>query len=128
MDKIALSGCVILKDDSILLLHRIKRDQYELPSGKIDDYESADMISMPEIKEEFCCDLEIVQMLDQKDCKQNGHPNFFLTEIREGQPEIGEPHTFNDLRYVQINELSDYRLSPNMKNLHEAILDKKIVL
>jgi len=32
MTKLRLAGCAILRDKSILLLHRIKTDWYEMPA------------------------------------------------------------------------------------------------
>ena len=37
---IHLAGCVIVENNSILLLHRISKDWYELPGGKIEENET----------------------------------------------------------------------------------------
>ena len=124
MEKLVLSGCVIIKNNSILLLHRIKRNWYELPGGKIMPKELPEEAAVRELKEELRCDVKIVKKIGQKDFEENGFLmtyHWFLAKIINGTPQVGEPHTFDGLDYIPLNRLEDYALSPNMQNLAIAI-------
>ncbi len=132
MAKKELAGCVILQDNSILLLHRISKDEYELPGGKVDEGETPEETAIRELKEEFQCDVDIIRELGAKDFHDNsfiGTYHWFLARIQDGQkPALGEPEKFSHYRYVPIDELEKYKLSPNMKNLLEEIKQGKIHL
>lgn len=121
MDKIALAGCVIIAKNEILLLHRIKRDWYELPGGKVESEESPEDTARRELKEELLCDVEIIREIDRKDFTEDGHVMnyiWFLARIKEGQtPSIGETWVFDHFKYLDIDKLENYKLSPNMKSL-----------
>jgi 8-oxo-dGTP pyrophosphatase MutT (NUDIX family) len=123
--QINLAGCVIIDDDSILLLHRIKNDWYELPGGKIDEREDSAHAAVRELKEELKVDVELIKVLGQKDFEENGFVmgyTWHLAKIKENQkPAIGEPEKFDHFKYIKITELSLYPLSLNMKNLFEEI-------
>ncbi len=67
MKKISLAGCVLIKENKILLLNRIKTGWYELPGGKIEDNETPEQTAVREIKEELCCDVNIIKHLGKKD-------------------------------------------------------------
>lgn len=120
MNKLTLAGCAIIKDEKILLLNRTKRNWYELPGGKIDPSESAEEAAQRELKEELKCDVEIVRKLGVKDFEEDGYTMtyiWFLARIKENQnPELGEPDKFDHFKYIPLNELNNYVLSPNMKN------------
>ena len=57
MGKKELAGCVILKENSILLLHRISKDEYELPGGKVDEGETPQETAVRELKEARVADV-----------------------------------------------------------------------
>jgi len=120
MYTIKMAGCVILKDDCILLLHRIKKDWYELPGGKIDAGEAPEETAKRELKEELSIDVEILKNLGSKKFKENGRSfsyAWFLAEIKNGQsPKIGEPEEFSDFKYIPLTKLSEYNLSTNMQD------------
>lgn len=132
MEKKKLAGCVILQGSSILLLHRIDKDEYELPGGKVDEGETPKETAIRELREELLCDVTITRKLGIKDFKQNGFVmtyHWFLARIQDVQkPELGEPEKFSHYKYVPIDELEKYKLSPNMKNLLEEIKHGKIHL
>jgi 8-oxo-dGTP diphosphatase len=125
MDKVTLAGCAILKDQAILLLHRIKKDWYELPGGKIDGDETPEEAAERELREELSCDIEIIRKLGEKDFQENGYVlgyTWFLAQIEEGQtPYIGEPQSFDEYKYIPLAELTNYSLSPNMQNFVEEL-------
>lgn len=120
MDKIALAGCAIIKDRKILLIRRIKTGWYELPGGKIENNENATLAAVREIKEELCSDIQILTELGKKDFSENGYSMsytwFQANLLNDQQPTIGEPEKFDDLRYIKLDKLSEYKLSPNMLN------------
>ncbi|MFC1648906.1 NUDIX hydrolase [Nanoarchaeota archaeon] len=130
MKKIELAGCVILDDNRILLLHREKRDWYELPGGKIDEGESPKEAAKREIKEELGCDVEIIRELGEKDFQEEEYImkyNWFLA-ILKGTPKLMEPDTFSHYKYISLDQLENYKLSPNMENLYKEIKEKRIKL
>jgi 8-oxo-dGTP pyrophosphatase MutT (NUDIX family) len=123
--RIHLAGCVIIKDESILLLHRIKTDWYELPGGKVDEGEDDVTAAIRELKEELGVDVKILKKLGQKDFTENEkilQYAWYLAEISNDQmPSICEPDTFDKFSYVSLNELKTHTLSPNMMNLLSEI-------
>ncbi len=132
MPTISLAGCVILQKGAILLLHRIKKDWYELPGGKIDNDEFPEDAAKRELREEILCDVEIVRKIGTEGFEEDGKIlvyTWFLAKIREGQtPIIGEPETFDQFMFIPIKELATLSLSPNMKNFVAALERNDIVL
>lgn len=131
--KLSLAGCVILDAQrNILLLRRIKTGWYELPGGKIDEGESADAAAIRELKEEICCDVEIVQKLGSQDFEENGYQmayTWFLAKIIGDQmPRVGEPEKYDHVAFVPIQKLSSHKLSPNMENLLKAIRSGRLAI
>jgi 8-oxo-dGTP diphosphatase len=119
MEKVKLAGCVIVKNGSILLLHRKKADWYELPGGAVNDGETPEDAAKREVKEELLCDVDIVRKIGVKDFEENGiiySCTWFLAIIRNDRPRIGRPEHAG-YRYFSILDLSRHKLSPNMKNL-----------
>tara|TARA_Y100000310_G_C20293795_1_gene628415 strand:+ start:121 stop:531 length:411 start_codon:yes stop_codon:yes gene_type:complete len=123
--KLNLAGCVILKGNSILLLHRTKRDWYELPGGKVDENESVKEAAIREIKEELCCEVELHKHLGTKDFNEDGYTMnyvWYLAGVKENHsPSVGEPDKFSHCKFIPLEELSKHNLSPNMKNLVEEM-------
>jgi 8-oxo-dGTP diphosphatase len=123
--KINLAGCVIIEDEAILLLHRIKNDWYELPGGKIDGNESAEEAAIREIKEELLCDVSIVRKIGEKDFSDDkytmGYTWFLATLHADQTPAVGEPEKFDHYKFIPINQLQSTSLSTNMKSLLEEL-------
>ena len=115
MDKIALAGCAIIQNGQILLLHRIRRDCYELPGGKVNGNESPQTAAIREIREELDCDVEIIRLIGNSDFEEDGRTFsyiWFLARIKESQrPVISEPHIHDHFKYVAIKDLDSYILS-----------------
>jgi len=129
MNKVNLAGCVILKDKKILLLHRIKTDWYELPGGKIDEGETAEIAAKRELKEELLCDITILKEIGNMDFTESRYSMgyiWFLAKIIDGEPHIGEPDKFSEYKYVSLADLEEYTLSTNMQNFVKALRDNKI--
>ncbi len=132
MNDVNLAGCVIIKENKILLLNRKKTSWYELPGGKIDDHETPEVAAIRELKEELGCDVEIVKKIGAKEFEHEGRElNYiwFLAKIKKNQfPRIEEPETFDHFEYISINKLSSCLLSPNMKNLFLELSQGNICL
>ncbi|MFH1253500.1 MAG: NUDIX hydrolase [Candidatus Uhrbacteria bacterium] len=120
MSQLSLAGCAIIEDNKILLLRRIKTGWYELPGGKIEVGETAEETAMREIKEELLADIKIISQLGQKDFSENDFTmsyTWFQADLLSGQrPAIGEPEKYDDLKYIELAKLREYKLSPNMEN------------
>lgn len=131
---IHLAGCIILdKHHHIYLLHRNKKDltQWELPGGKVELNENVEMTARREIKEELGITVSLMRQLGIAHFEENNIKHiytWFLAIIEEGKPSIQEPETFDNLRSFSFDELSNIKLSSNMRILHEAIRVKKVVL
>jgi len=123
-----LAGCVMLDNQKrLLLLHRNKGGlvQWELPGGKIDEGEDAAATAVREIQEELGVDVVISRELGSAEFEAPDttcHYSWFLADILSGaMPHIGEPQTFDDMRYFSVEELSMVHVSSNMANLLKAI-------
>ena len=132
MKQVFLAGCVFIKDSKILLLKRIKRGWYELPGGKIESFESAQDAAVREIKEELGVHIEIIQKLGTKDFIDDDYKmsyTWFEARFCEAEePEIKELQTFEELRYILLDDLKKYHLSPNMLNFVKALEEQQIFL
>lgn len=132
METIQLAGCAILKKGGLLLLHRIKTDWFELPGGKTDSDETVEQAAIRELREEILCDVELVRKLGTEGFTENGKIlvyTWFLGKLKDGQkPIIGEPEKFDRFEYIQIKELPNAILSPNMQNFAKALEKKGFVL
>jgi 8-oxo-dGTP diphosphatase len=127
-NRLNLAGCILLNDQNeILLLHRNtpKRTQWEIPGGKIEPGESETETVVREIKEELAVDIRVVRQLGSREFTEDGFTmgyTWFLVETVGGQPSIGEPDKFDDLRSFSQAELVTRKaeLSANTVNFLEA--------
>jgi ADP-ribose pyrophosphatase YjhB (NUDIX family) len=135
MAKIRLAGVIIVdKQGRILLLHRAtkKRTQWEIPGGKIEDTEHADVAAAREANEELAVDVKIIRELGARDFSEDGHTMsyaWFLGEALDS-PKIGEPDKFDDLRFWSIDDLvtTNEPISPNTQNFVKEIQNGKVEL
>jgi 8-oxo-dGTP diphosphatase len=129
-DQLRLAGCILTNPaGQILLLHRNtpKRTQWEIPGGKIDPGESPEQTVVREIKEEVAVDIRIIRQLGTRDFTEDDFTmtyTWFLGEITAGTPAIGEPDTYDDLRYFTQAGLQAIQseLSGNTQNFLDAWL------
>lgn len=115
------AGCIIVRDNSILLLHRIDKDWWEVPGGKAELGETGEQTAKREAKEELGCRVEIIRELGKTNfLSPKGELDYtwFLAEIRKGQsPKIGVPREYDRFEYLPLNKLKTYKLSSSAKNL-----------
>ena len=120
MAKIFLAGCAFIENGEILLIKRIKTGWYELPGGKIEDGETPEVTAKREIKEELSVNIELVKRIGSKDFIENdysmGYTWFRAEFLPNEQPAIGEPEKFEGFKYIPLDKLDEYKLSPNMEN------------
>lgn len=121
--KIRLAGCIIKDSEGkILLLHRntSKRNQWEIPGGKIDDGESPEQTAKREVMEELGINVEIINKLGQKEFLEDEFTMdyiWFNAKIVSGEPKLLEENFdgFNYFSIAELRKMSD-RLSPNALN------------
>ena len=129
-----LAGCVILDGNhNIYLLHRNKKGltQWELPGGKLEPNESAELAAIRELREELGVTVSLVRRLGTARFEENDVEhiyNWFLADIQAGEMSICEPETFDNLKSFSFDELSKLELSNNMKKLYETILSGSMKL
>lgn len=135
-DVLKLAGCIILdENDKVFLLHRntVKRQQWEVPGGKVEDNEEAKTTAVREIKEELGVDVEITSLTGEKEFTEDGFTmrySWFGAKILGGQPQIMEPETFDKLSSFSIQEMRVLfdELSPNAQNFLVALEKGNITL
>lgn len=121
--KIRLAGCIIRNSEGkILLLHRntSKRNQWEIPGGKIDKGENPQQTAKREVKEELNIDVEIVRKIGEKEFFEDGFAMdyiWFNAKIISGEPKLIEGN-FDEFKYFSLVELRtmENKLSPNARN------------
>jgi len=121
-------AAVIIKDNQILLMHRIKNGQeyFVFPGGGVEKGETLEEAIKREIREEFCLEIKLDQLL----FKINNHGEdefYFLVTNFSGRPQIGGPekeimnennqyHPF----WISLNEL------PKLSNLYPKQAKQKV--
>ncbi|MFP4111467.1 MAG: NUDIX domain-containing protein [Candidatus Woesearchaeota archaeon] len=128
-----LSGCLIYKEKSILLLYRKDHDHYETPGGKLEKTECLDMdnptieelskTALREVHEELGNRIELSELKyfgNVEFIAPNGKKavaNKFLAKIISGVPTIAEPDKFSRLEYISIEELEKKNISQDLRLL-----------
>lgn len=131
MPEIQLAGCVIRDDQGrVLLLHRNtpKRQQWEIPGGKLDPGEEAYAAAARELREEVGVEVKVERELGTRNFVENGHTmvyTWFLATIASGTPQARESHIHDRCEYLKVADLKQMtdELSPNARNLLDAIDD-----
>jgi len=131
-----LAGCVIPDaTGKILLLHRntTKRQQWEIPGGKLEDGEESSDAAVREVKEELGVEVQIIRKLGEKTFDEDGytlHYTWYLAKITRGEVSIMEPESFDDMQYFSRAQMqkNHNKLSPNTKNFLATIKTEDIVV
>ena len=119
---IPLAGCVLLREKKILLIHRIAKDWWELPGGKIEPGETGEQTVVREAREELGCKIWIIRELGSKEFKEGERTfmyHWFLAQTGM-TPRIGEPQVHDKLAFFSVDELENMSISPNVRNLLAA--------
>jgi 8-oxo-dGTP diphosphatase len=121
MNKIILSGSIIIKDNKLLLIYKKKHKHYEFPGGKVEENETIEQTAIRETKEEIGCDIEIIQYIGYNDFSienKNWRSHKFLAKINQ-IPKIMEKNKFKDILWLDIEEYKkgkkEFNLAPNVK-------------
>ncbi|MBL7147577.1 MAG: NUDIX hydrolase [Nanoarchaeota archaeon] len=125
--KLELSGCIILKEKSVLLLKRKDQGHWEIPGGKIREGDTPEQTALREAQEETGCKIKILKFLGNFDMyvpKKNITVNsyYYLAKIIEGTPRVTEPEVFSNIKYIHFLELEKINLAPNIKMILEGKL------
>lgn len=122
-----LSGCLIFKDNKVLLLFRNDHKHYETPGGKV-EVENPDMHDLKdaarrELKEELGVDAVKMKYFGNIEFTlpdgREGIAHKFVTEI-SGEPEVKE-EIFSRFEYLPVENLEEYPISPDLRLLLSKI-------
>ena len=120
---------VIIKDNKILLMRRIKNNQeyYVFPGGGVEKGESAEEAAIREIKEELSLDIKIDKLLFEIE-NQGRQEYYYLIKEFSGQPWLGgeEKQRMNENNqyypvWVELDKLAD------LGNLYPELAKGKII-
>jgi 8-oxo-dGTP pyrophosphatase MutT (NUDIX family) len=132
LEKKKAAGCVIVNNNSILLLHRIDKDWWEIPGGKMHPGESIEETAKREAREELDCDIEIIKELGKTQFSNfqfNLDYTWFLCKVSDGAlAKVGEVQSYDELKSIPIDQLRNYKLSPSISNFLTAFEKGEIVL
>ncbi|GIU69954.1 MAG: DNA mismatch repair protein MutT [Candidatus Woesearchaeota archaeon] len=112
-----ISGCAIINDEKILLLHKKKKNYYEFPGGKIELGENRRGTAKRETKEEIGCVVDLREYFGPYIFNNNGVKisHVYIAEIISGTPKIIERKKFDKIKYIPIRKYHKYKLAPNVK-------------
>lgn len=125
------AGCIIVRDNSVLLLHRIDKDWWEVPGGKAEEGETLEQAAIREAKEEIGCEVETIRKLGKTNfLSPKGELGYtwFLAEVVEGEAKINESKQYDILEYIPLDKLRKHPLSPSVGNLVAEIEKGKVSL
>jgi ADP-ribose pyrophosphatase YjhB (NUDIX family) len=121
----------LVKDNSVLLMRRFNTGwadgQYTIPSGHVEESESASAAAIRETREEVGItiapgSLRFASVLHRKN-KENDRIYiyfFFVAEQWEGIPKIAEPDKCDEVTFVRLNDLPN-NIVPFVKDAIDSI-------
>ncbi|MFA6307359.1 MAG: NUDIX domain-containing protein [Patescibacteria group bacterium] len=114
------AAVIIIKDNKILLMHRLKNDReyYTIPGGTLEDEETIEQTAIREIKEETGLDISLSELLwEYKDEYHHGY--YFLAQNINGQVELGgeeldknNPQNHYALEWIELKNIKNILLYP----------------
>ena len=133
MKPIELAGCIILDDyGRMLLIHRSGGNAlWELPGGKIEDYEVAEDAAIRELSEELGVQVRLIGSLGSETFEQDERYyqyHWFQAVIESGALKIGEPDDYDDFEYFELEDMPSLALSTNMLILYPKIDSGEVTL
>jgi 8-oxo-dGTP diphosphatase len=136
MPDIRLAGCVIQDEHGrVLLLHRNtpRRQQWEIPGGKLNFGEDPRTTAARELREEMGIEVNLERDLGTRSFVEDGHTmiyTWYLATIASGIPRPLERDTHDRCAFLDITNLGGmaHELSPNTKNLVDEIASGRIRL
>ena len=131
---VVLASALVIKDRSILLLHRIDHDHYETPGGKLSDVDRSDpdlitrddllRCALRELSEEVDCIAEpYAAAIEHRFTLRDGRSAYvakFPMRFVSGSLALREP-IFDEARFVTLSEFAQIRLAPDLVELRERI-------
>ena len=126
---ILASGCVVYRDDEVLLMHRVNcpkfNDVWSNPGGKIKRGEIAEAAAIRETREELGIGVKIIiplgTYLDYERDTVAGRFHGFLAELAEGTPTIREPEKCDGLEWFPFRRIPSHVAPYTMKYLDELV-------
>ena len=125
--RIILSGSVIIEENKLLLLHKVKDQKYEFPGGKVEKGESLKETAIRETKEEINCEVELIKHLITIEFEKDNKKivsHKFLAKIIFGEPKINFEH--DKILWMQIKKYQEYPLQPNVIEFCRRYLNKEL--
>jgi 8-oxo-dGTP diphosphatase len=122
MESIELSGCLVLRDEKILLLYRKDKEHWEVPGGKVQENESPTEAAVRETEEEIGVDVDLKRPVYTGEFQKDGEIyewNAYMGRIKE-EPEIQE-EKFGKLKWFNGEELDELELAPNLEMVLPAL-------
>lgn len=120
---------IIIKDDQVLLMHRIKdgREYYAFPGGGIEEGETPEETVAREIKEELTLDVKKAERFHE--FENRGDMEYFLlitefsgTPVLSGEEvERMNENNVYDLKWIKLSDLK------NLENLFPEEVKEKII-
>lgn len=132
--RLILSGCLIINDKKeVLLLFRTKHGHYETPGGKVDTSECRNPSNPSESDLAKTAERETYEELGNgiklAKLKYFGKAEFtipdgrlavankLITKIISGKPVLAEPELFSAIKWLPLERLAEYPVSPDLKLL-----------
>ena len=122
MEKRIVARTIVFIDDNVLLIERYRKEGNELlhyftiPGGGVESGESYEETAIREMKEETCCDIEIVRKLDIEEYP-GGICHWFYGKYLSGTPTLGgeeleynNPNNSFKVVLIDINELDNINI------------------
>ena len=126
---------IIIKDNKILLIWRIKNGQeyFVFPGGSVEEGESIRNAVVREMKEEFSIDIIIDRLMFKISVPKNKHDSgrisyFYLIKTYKGVPKLGGPEKErmnDDNQYYP--EWKNLELIKTLENLYPEEAKNKVV-
>ncbi len=116
-----IAGCIVLQENKVLLIKKKSNNWFEIPGGTIEGNETPEQTAIREMKEEICCDVEILSLYQEQEFEHKGklyHGTWFLGKVSSQQkPKIGESQEYSEIAFIPLEQLSEMSLSQAVQNI-----------